>query len=441
MSESTVGRTSHSPGIIEAETLTPTCNTNNSTQKPKDKDTFQSHSQASSTYIAGAIGNAASSNGTVITSLTNACKPKNQSIDSLANKLSNIFSPFISFIQSFDLTSQNINNENKEQVANQISDMFDNLEETIEKDKCLNKTLSKESKESLKEFFAEVSHITDKENLEHLDLAKLVERWKTDKNYQTLLQMAELIKNGQGNVSFQRPELREAFIRALNSLGNSLKEELKNPNQTTREHLHQAADSTIDALHPIIKRGGDNDLTLAERRHVCERLKDTHKHIQAVTGDPELASHTGSALEGLYSFTSWLESFIENWNAELEEEEETKQEALCKERCEKEEESDKMHAIHKRAEQKRKEFYALMKEAKAKLNNLLETFKQENQHIINKNIHNQSTNLDYYLNKYRTEASTEDHYLNQERGIESSLPPASVCDNDPINDICFDTHC
>ena len=438
MSESTVGRTSNSPGIIEARAPIPTCNTNGSTQTPKDKDTFQSHAQ---TYLAGVIGNTASSIGTAITSFTNASQSRNQSMYNLANKLSNVFSPFISFIQSFDLTSEKIDDKNKEQVAKQISNMFDNLEETIEKDKCLNKTLSKESKESLKEFFAEVSHITDKENLEHVDLARLIERWKTDKNYQTLLQMAELIRNGQGNVSFQRPELREAFIRALNSLGNSLKEELKNPNQSTREQLHQAADSTIDALHPIVQRGGDHDLTPTERKHVCERLKNTHKHIQAITDDPELAAHTGSALEELYSFTSWLESFIESWNTELEEEEEAKQEALCKERCEREEESNKMHAIHKKAEQKRKEFYAFMKDAKAKLTNLLEALKQGNQDIINKNIHNQSSNLDYYSNKYKTEASTEDHYLNQERSIEDSLPSASACDNDPINDICFDTHC
>lgn len=414
-----------------------------------EADSFQNQNQQNTSNIN------TSNNSNFVSNLFSALSGMTpEPLVAMVNQLSNIFSPFVNLIQELGSGSQNINEQNEEQIANQLKNMSQGLEGQIKGNQALYNNLSQESKESLNEFFCSMSHINEKENLEHLDLRRLIERWRSDRNYQTLLHMVEQIQSNGGGVSFERPELREAFIRTLTSLAHALREEQGNPNSECLEHLHAAVNPVVNNLEIVANNGTDRNLTHEQMQHIGNGFQEAHDHVREITDNPELARHVGSALDGLNQWREWIQLFIQDWFERLEEEEakdeeKRKQEKLCEERCEKEDEIKKLHALHKKAEKKRKEFLSIKEEAKRQLFNELEIIETEKNRFLsngnkfkNAEIGQRNRRSDYnQANRMaNNEASREDYYKNQEGSLEYTLPPASVCEDENDNSF-FDLHC
>lgn len=369
-------------------------------------------------------------------------------ISSLTNRITdifNIFSPLLSFIK-------NLTGGNKEEAIQNFSNLLRNTEENINRQNLL----SEQSRQAIRELSSVVSNLHN--HHENINLGQIIARWRETRDAQHLLQAAEHLERGRC-VSLNESELkelRESFIRGLRTLSRAIRDAESRGEHHAAEHLRSAADplmTGVERAHEASQRE-DSRLTTDDKQFMGERLQESCECVDEGIRNGVFNGLDQSVVHELNDWTNYVYDFLKDFfewiDRQREEEEKAEKKRQCKERCEKQEEIKILHALHKRAEDKKLIFLARMKRAmmeayialrgaqaalnrispnRAKYHGEIETAKKE---------HNNSL---YAENMYKKEAKREGSFEREEQIVTSDLPPASVCEHEFPLGFIFDVHC
>lgn len=375
-------------------------------------------------------------------------------ISTAARKIIEAFSPFLNLITMFN-NSSNQNEDAKKITLKEVVGLLNSTQEQITKDKELVKTLSPNTKEALDRLYKKVSEFGKREDLQNSDISSLIQRWRQSQNSQELLAIASLLREGHC-ARFQNENLRQRFIRALESFGRALEEvENQNPTETrarTTQALCQAANPVVDAVERHEERGGD--LNSCDRVFIRERLEESRDRTNDIVNDPEMSHALGTRVDDLMELSYELDDIIQEMKEREEEEEKEEevrkeQEKLCEERDSQKKEIDKLHRRHKAAKRKRDYFYSLMEEAKSKIHTFFHMKELKRRKFLRKEekyatdeYKKNGADFDYFKTRYEQESSRESYEHSLEHEIQAELSPSSACEHhEGISHIDLDLIC
>ena len=369
-------------------------------------------------------------------------------ISSLANRMTdifNIFSPLLSFIK-------NLTGGSKEEVIQNFSNLLRNTEENISRQNLL----SEQSRQAIHELSSVVSNLHN--HHENINLGQIIAQWRDTRDAQHLLQAAEHLERGRCvslNESELR-ELRESFIRGLRTLSRAIRDAENRGEHHAAEHLRSAADplmAGVERAHETSQRE-DSRLTTDEKQFMGERLQESCECINEGTRNGVFNRLDQSIVHELNDWTNYVYDFLKDFfewiDKQREEDEKAKKEEQCKKRCEEQERIRILHALHKRAENKKLMFlshmkkammeaYIALKHAQAELNKII--VNRAKYHRENEIARKECNNSLYAENMYKKEANRENSFEYEEQRIISELPPASVCEHEFPLGFIFDVHC
>ena len=368
-----------------------------------------------------------------------------------ASKMVDIFSPFVNFIDSPDKTPSGSKADEHHKTVKELTSVLSEIESDIKEDKALNKNLSKEGKQALDRLYSSISKLSERKDLQDMDVSELVAKWKKDPNSRILLKMAERLHEGKCK-KFQDERLRKAFVQSLTVLAESLDEIDSHPPSSLREQaageIRIAADKVVDSVELHDKKDGDENFTNKDRIIIMRNFKEAKEHVENVTNNEQLSSFVENTRKSLNCFCSDIYEMMQEWFEEkLEEEQEERK--LCEEREEQKKEIDKKCRLHKANGRKAEEYFQYMESFKTKMKEFFRMKSiEESKRNFNSRAYNYAENelsksVGQYRNikeLYRDESAREEFYKNQEDEIVDSLPPSSVCQNSLFS-LELDLHC
>ena len=331
-----------------------------------------------------------------------------------------IFSPFVTFINSFSNTIQNLTNTDKKQTAKDLVDMLEDIEKEVTDNKDLDKNLSGESKAALAKLFKEVDEISKREDLKDLDISELIKKWRESESSKVLLGIADRIKQGE-SININDEKLKRAFVEGLESFASVLDEISKHPPSKETDQAKkiavEGATSILDGVKKVDEKGSDSNLTNEDKRYIGEKLNFAADCACELSGNPALSGLLGSVLEKLLDWSYFIFDWFENYYQEIEEEKK-QEEKLCKERKEEKKQFYELQRLAEKAKLKERYFKGLINEILTKLKNELHTKFEKDK---------MKGSLENAKNKYRSEASNGDYYCEKKCEILDDMPPSSVC--------------
>ena len=365
-------------------------------------------------------------------------------------KMIGIFSPLTNFLGAFvglaDPTGSD--KEKKQKTVGELNGLLKGIEGTITNDKMLSKKLSKESKEALARLEKDVSVLSSREDLQKLDLSTVIAKWRESGDHRHLLEMAEKLRRGEC-VPFSNKKLRQEFIEGLESFAQALEEALQNPpsedrNTAVRE-LKQGANAHVNGLDRVVQRGGEQNLTVDDKKYIKGQFEEASEHAQTVIRDENLSRFIPSTKQGLGDWADEVIDYIREWYLndveEEEEEEREKNEKQCEQRCAEIKKYDKACARYQFERKKAEEHKAWMENAKRKMLSFLRLMEFEKNNCTQDQYSKYGAEYDYAKSKYRYHGLGEDYYKSMEDSIEVSLPPAYVCEPENIYSLRLDVSC
>lgn len=244
-----------------------------------------------------------------------------------ANALFNAFSPFLDFV--------NLTDSNKKTVKD-LSQILLESKTKLDNDKSFN--VSNKTKEAINRLYESLSKVTQREDLQSVDVTELIRRWRQDPQSRVLFELAERLQNGQC-APFQDRRYKEALIRSLRVLAEGLDEISRQPqspqSEAATQEIIQAANPIVDTVQLHQARWGDANFTSADRRQVAENFSICREHLGNVVNDPNLASVLRNVRDAFSDLINHISSFIETWHRDYEQEqkeEKTRLSQLCEER-------------------------------------------------------------------------------------------------------------
>lgn len=368
-----------------------------------------------------------------------------------ASKIVDVFSPFVNFINSPNNTPSGSKAEESHKTVKELTAVLLEIESDIKEDKALNENISEEGRKALDRLYSSISKLSERKDLQDMDVSELVAKWKKDPSSRVLLKMAERLREGKCK-KFQDERLRKAFIQSLTVLAESLDEINSHPPSSLREQaageIRIAADRVVDSVELHDARDGDENFTDKDRRIIMQNFKESKEHVENVTNDEQLSVFVEKTKESLDYFCFDIYEMMQEWFEEtLEEEQEERK--LCEEREEQKKEIDKMCRLHKANGRKAEEYFRYMESFKTKMKEFFRMKAiEESKRNFNSRVYNYAENelsksIGQYRNAkelYRTESVREDFYKSQEDEIVDSLPPSYVCSNSLFS-LELDLHC
>ena len=231
-------------------------------------------------------------------------------VDSTVRK---IFGQFSSCVDFFKTNLENLTNLDKEKALNKMKNTLSQIGAAAGNDKDF------KIQSVVNRLQKTISEIDTKEEIENLDLANLIKKWKETKEGKILLEMAEMVENDEC-IEFSNDDLKEAFVKGLKSFGKALDEVMKNPPSQKRdcvkEELEKGACCLVDGLEPLTNKGSDKELTKTEKKYIGEKLKSATEHAENITKDklfPGSSKYVGCALHDLRHWISFTTEFLKHW--------------------------------------------------------------------------------------------------------------------------------
>ncbi len=366
------------------------------------------------------------------------------------SKIFDLFSPLLSFTKN--LTGEN--GTSQPQDSRQLIENFNNLLQSTKGGVTGQHLISRESQEALDELASTVSQLQQNNN--NVNLGNIIAQWRETKNAQHLFDMANHIQSGRCVSLNEQQELKEAFVKGLQTLAKAISDAEEKGELHALKHLHNAANPLVSGIERVHEASQKEEtrLTYEDRRFMGERLQESCHYVDEGIRGGVFNGLDHSVLNELNSWTNYvynfLTEFFERIEKEREEEEKAEKEEQCKKRHEEKEEIRFLHALHKEAENKKLRFLSLMKKAimeaksafgiaRAELNNIVVNRARHNMAIDRaEREHHNSLNAE---DMYKKQAGLEAYFEGSEQDMIEALPPPSVCEHESPFGFIFDVHC
>lgn len=376
----------------------------------------------------------------------------------LGNRILRIFdafSPLLSFTKNLSATENSSSAESNKQLIENFSSLLQTTNQNIQSSRLI----SNESQNALNELTSIVSNLQQSNN--NIDLGKIISNWRTTRDAQQLLHMAEYLENGRcaSLNETQLRELRGAFIRGFRTLARAIQDAEERGEHSACEHLCSAAEPLVSGLeraHEASQRAASR-LTHEDRRFMGEQLQESGDlvHEGITNGVFDRLDH--SVVNELRDWANYVYDFVKDFfewiEKEREKDEKAEKEEQCERRHKEQEQINILHALHKRAENAKFRFRSLMKkaiiEALAALQEArIALYKTVANHMRHNNMEIERAKKEYgkslcaeYL--YKKEADKENYFEYTEREIINNLPPSSVCEHESSLSglLNLDSHC
>lgn len=291
------------------------------------------------------------------------------------------FSPLVDLIMGLSHSEKDQDNS-KEDVVLNLSNVLKSIQSNIGNNKELNEKLSKRANEALSRLYKSISAIEGNKDIKSMDIKELIAHWKENKSHKALLEMAEKIRNGECSHISNR-DLRRGLIEGLESFAASLEEASSHPQSKARDEaiqaLEEGASNIVDNADIIEEKGGDENLTEEEKETISENFQNAKEKAEEVTNDPEKSRFIEQTKHELTSWTSYINRFISQWNAEIKEEEIKEEKKKEKEICRLRHSKEKEIAEYKRSLNSKKKlvnkFNFIQNKIKGKIERLLSLLK------------------------------------------------------------------
>jgi hypothetical protein len=319
-------------------------------------------------------------------------------IDPCFKSIIEIFSPVLNFMTGITEISPG---STKEETIDTFNKLIIDIESKIGSTK-----MSKEAKETLARVYKSVGEMESRKDLDNLDLNELILRWKETKDHKALIHMHEKIKNGEC-VKISNEKMRKVFLDGLEAFADSLDEALGHPPSEERnkvvEKLQEGASAIVNNVDIVNKRGGDENLTLKDKKDIARNFQTAKEKTEEVISDPNLSKYITNSKERLTAWSYLVISFLEKWLEEIKEsekqEKKEREEKICAYRLQKKKEADNFHAIAKSMLKKANNYFFLKEEMRRKIYNLY-LFYAYNKSSRRYNLKHKILRLDFFNKKF-----------------------------------------
>lgn len=344
-------------------------------------------------------------------------------------QMTEIFNPFIGFVNAVDNEKNKLSNE---EIAQKMQEQIKDINEKIKADEKLKSQLSPESLKALEN----LTKVLSDESLKNVNLGKLIQTWRQNGNTQALFRMAEMIRNRQC-LQTTPLELRKMFVKGLESLATAIEEAKSHPQSPERDeavqHLAGAADHVVNGVERAEKANEKGNLSNEDRQYIGNELSCARDKTNTVLQNPSLSRFVQNSFSRLFDWVNEVTDFLKDWFKETKEAEKKEEKKKCVERHRKLKKMDELCRRHKTFQRRANEFLALMREAQRKMLLFLRLREAEKDKLnlvrypTDRGVKRYSAIYDYSGDKYSSHIAASDYYKGKEERIETSLPPSYVC--------------
>jgi hypothetical protein len=370
---------------------------------------------------------------------------KLKTISNTITSMFTAFSPFINLLEKAIPEDGASQPQEDEKIT--VKELTTALKQTginIRRDEKLNESMVPETKQALSDFYSKIEKLSQRKDLENLDITQLINEWRRDPNSILLLQMAQRIRNGQC-APFETPAARDRFIRSLESLGNVI-EHLENQPQSPQNQ--QALEQGYNIGNPLVEnvdihQNSGGNYTQEDLNMMENNFTESRRRAQMLLNDPELSSSTSGISSILENYIGYITDLIQELCAEKEAEEERYEREKIKKLCEERKEYRKRIEEYSAEYSKKKtlvdRIYDKLRQKELDLSfynglvNCLKRNRVRNISNIESNITRTRTDRFGVECEYNKEREKENFYKEEIIEMTEDSPPSYVCVENSIN--------